>query len=429
MRKETNFVSNTIIYKSYISRLVLSTFILLFCLTTFPLSAFADSTNLVGYWKFDEGAGTTAVDSSTYGNNGTLVGSGVTYSNVQVAPITASNPYSLHFNGASGTGVVVPDSSSLEMTSALTAMAWIYWDGTGGDNVVFDKSNRAGGDTPNYRLILKSDGRLALWNGFAAGYSSGPTVQANQWTLVNFTIDSGVTSFYINGMTAGTANIGVGAVTSYNLYIGRDAIGRYFHGYIDEARLYNRALTPDEISGIASGGAGPDTTPTLSGCSTMFYKRGNTMYTNKCGVETVFSVDPVLLPAVTTVNSSGVPFASLVTGVVGTTTNSIASSTGSTTTSVASSSIGVSESVLATSTVSASVATSTYMFTQDLKYKDENPDVLMLQRFLVAQGYLTVTPNGYFGKATKVALMKFQNTHSLPVSGFFGPMTRVVIHS
>jgi hypothetical protein len=30
---------------------------------------------LVGYWKFDEGSGTTANDSSGYGNNGTLYNS------------------------------------------------------------------------------------------------------------------------------------------------------------------------------------------------------------------------------------------------------------------------------------------------------------------------------------------------------------------
>ena len=29
---------------------------------------------LVGYWKLDEGTGTTAYDSSGYGNNGTLTG-------------------------------------------------------------------------------------------------------------------------------------------------------------------------------------------------------------------------------------------------------------------------------------------------------------------------------------------------------------------
>ena len=32
------------------------------------------SAELVGYWNFDEGAGTVAVDSSGYGNDGTLNG-------------------------------------------------------------------------------------------------------------------------------------------------------------------------------------------------------------------------------------------------------------------------------------------------------------------------------------------------------------------
>ncbi|MCF7865321.1 MAG: peptidoglycan-binding protein [Candidatus Pacebacteria bacterium] len=395
--------------------------------------------DLVGYWKFNEGTGTTATDSSAYGNNGTLTGSGVTYSNVRVAPISASNPYSLLFDGTSGTGVSVPDNNSLDISSSLTAMAWIYWDGTSAeDNVIFDKSNAPGGDTPNYRLILKGDGRLGLWNGSSAGYSTGTTVQPNEWTLVNFTIESGVTSFYINGVAAGTANIGVGAVTSYNLFIGRDAIGRYFHGYIDEARLYNRSLTPEEILTIADGGAGPGVPEEFNGCSTVLEKRGRITYSKKCGEETIYSIDPELLPAVTRVDSSGLPLSTPISVLVSSTTSPIlvVATTSTSTIAVVGATVGFSSSSTpvissATSTVNPYISTNETSvnqkaFLRDMRYKDENPDVLMLQRLLAAQGFLAATPNGYFGRATKAAVMKFQRTHSLPASGFFGPMSRAV---
>lgn len=219
-------------------------------LFSFSSYAFAVDPTLVGHWNFDEGSGATVADDSGSGNNGDLVGVGVSFSNAQVAPIVGANPYSLQFDGSSDTGVHVADSSSLDMSTAITALAWIYWDGTAGDNVVIDKSNTLGGDTPNYRLILKGNGKLALWNGTAAVESTG-TVTSNTWTLVNFTIDASTTQFFINGVAAGGGNIGLGAPTNYDLLIGRDAMGRYFHGYIDEVSIYNRILTGNEISGLA----------------------------------------------------------------------------------------------------------------------------------------------------------------------------------
>lgn len=213
------------------------------------------TTGPVAHWKFDEGIGTTVEDIAG-SNDGTLVG-GVDFSNSTTPPIDGGNPYSLLFDGTDGTGVVIPDDDSLDMTTGITALAWIYWDGTVGDNVIFDKSNAVDGDTPNYRLILKGDtGRLALWNGVAAVESTG-TVTANVWTLVNFTIGTTSTEFFINGVSAGTGNIGLGATTNYNLYIGRDAIGRYFHGHIDEAIIYNRVLSAEEITDISEGSEPP----------------------------------------------------------------------------------------------------------------------------------------------------------------------------
>ena len=46
---------------------------LLLCVFVLNMTGHA-SAELVGYWKFDEGAGTTVLDSSPYGNDGDLEG-------------------------------------------------------------------------------------------------------------------------------------------------------------------------------------------------------------------------------------------------------------------------------------------------------------------------------------------------------------------
>ena len=108
--------------------------------------AHADST-LAGYWKFDEASGSSAADSGANGNTGTLNGD-AQFSNAQLAPTNYDNSNALLLDG-NGDYVSVPDSPSLTFNGEMTAIAWVYWNGSNtahDDNDVFDKSN---GDTPN----------------------------------------------------------------------------------------------------------------------------------------------------------------------------------------------------------------------------------------------------------------------------------------
>ena len=89
------------------------------------------SAELVGYWKFDEGSGTTAVDSSGQGNDGTLKG----------APEWAVGQLgdALDFDGSSDY-VEVPHNPSLSITEAITIAAWSYMStGASGEMAIVSK--------------------------------------------------------------------------------------------------------------------------------------------------------------------------------------------------------------------------------------------------------------------------------------------------
>jgi spore germination protein YaaH len=66
-------------------------------------------------------------------------------------------------------------------------------------------------------------------------------------------------------------------------------------------------------------------------------------------------------------------------------------------------------------------------FLVDLEFGMESNDVLRLQNILKSQGYLTATPNGVFGPATRAAVIAWQRAKSLPATGFFGHMSRAKI--
>ena len=60
--------------------------------------------SLVGWWKFDDGSGTTAVDSSGNGNHATLIGT--------VEWVEGILAGGLHFDGSTAHGEIPADSST-----------------------------------------------------------------------------------------------------------------------------------------------------------------------------------------------------------------------------------------------------------------------------------------------------------------------------
>ena len=84
------------------------------------------------------------------------------------------------------------------------------------------------------------------------------SLPANQWVHVAGTYDGTNISLYLNGVPAGPSTLASGTISpsGNNLQIGHDAANpsRYFHGLIDDASVYNRALSASEISAIYNAG-------------------------------------------------------------------------------------------------------------------------------------------------------------------------------
>lgn len=57
----------------------------------------------------------------------------------------------------------------------------------------------------------------------------------------------------------------------------------------------------------------------------------------------------------------------------------------------------------------------------------KDAQVLKLQTFLAANGYLTATPDGNFGPLTQAAVKKFQIANGIAPLGIVGPQTRALI--
>ena len=65
---------------------------------------------------------------------------------------------------------------------------------------------------------------------------------------------------------------------------------------------------------------------------------------------------------------------------------------------------------------------------QNLFLGSRGSQVILLQTMLVRDGYLSVSPTGYFGPLTFQAVRNFQRDHGVIATGYVGPITRNILN-
>ena len=215
------------------------------------------TSGILGWWKFDEGSGLTAVDSAANygvtGHNGTLGGSPVpTWTTGQLGG-------ALNYSGAQSLNTNA--SSSVFMTSTTNPFTITVWVNPSqisaspiGNRII--NLHRGATAGSGFALALGASNRIQYYNG-ADGVTSNftNTISTNAWTHVAMTYDGTTFRPYVNGVAdSGTRTIAHQAGGSFSVYIGTfDATQLFYYGKIDDVRIYNRALTAQEVSDIYNG--------------------------------------------------------------------------------------------------------------------------------------------------------------------------------
>jgi len=234
----------------------------LICLTITLLvlgPALANAANPVGWWKLDDGSGTTAVD-SVAGNNGVLTGD----------PVWVDGAFrgALQFDGVNDV-VDLPIGSLISTLSDVTVTAWVNWSGTGG---IWQRVFDFGSGTGVYMFLSPSTNSNTMR--FAIRTATVNEQQANTtailptgWHHLAVSIDSAAMKIqlYQDGALAAE-----GATTLLPKDLGvttQNWLGKsqwpdpLYNGAVDEFQIFDRALAVDEIKEVMIGGLGLASAP------------------------------------------------------------------------------------------------------------------------------------------------------------------------
>jgi hypothetical protein len=207
---------------------------------------------LVSRWKLDEGTGTLAADSSGTGNGGMI--SGAAWQPAGFPGAKYANPASLRFDG-------VDDYVELSIRNlpannrAQTVSLWVNHaaapPATG--RAVF-VSLTAGTSGSSRLKVGFSLGKVGAWKSGTPGDLALANPPAPGWHHYAYSYDGTTHRVFIDGTMAAMSTVApdTGAVLRGRLGTNYDSSER-FAGQIDEVRIYNRALTPAEIGGLAGG--------------------------------------------------------------------------------------------------------------------------------------------------------------------------------
>ncbi|MDA8775644.1 putative Ig domain-containing protein, partial [Opitutales bacterium] len=209
------------------------------------------SDGLIAHWRFDEGNGQEAYDSTGFSSVAQIF-DGVSWVDGKGGQWKGA----LRFDGSS---TAYLKAGSFNIDGDMSFSGWVYKENLGNGQRMIDFGD--GENSQNLLISNHSTTSDAEWSIRQGSDPEGVTAldywKLNEWILVTATVDSsGVMKLFRNGELKGSA-LGhkPNSLTRSNHFIGKSnwATDDNFYGMMDDLRVYDRALSLEDIASIYSG--------------------------------------------------------------------------------------------------------------------------------------------------------------------------------
>jgi len=208
------------------------------------------SGDLIAHWKMDEGSGNIIVDSSGNKHDGTINGT----------PDWVAGQLGLALNFDGSTYVQVPASQSLDLLNHgdFTVTAWVTTDVVSDSYTVALQQPDASGTGRTWLGV--SDGQFYHYLGGGNRWS-GVYPELETWYHVAYVVTEGGNSdsmqWYVNGEPTASESASLETNDDGDYLIGcHKALGNLWDGLIDDIRIFDHALTKDQILAVMEGTEG-----------------------------------------------------------------------------------------------------------------------------------------------------------------------------
>jgi hypothetical protein len=208
------------------------------------------SNGLAGHWPFDDGSGTTAIDVSGNGNDGTL--QNMDPATDWVTGVIGS--HALDFDGVDD-DINVPDNGALTLTDTHSISLWARFEDLSSKVMILDK----------WKMFRFNDDPLDRWeyqyepSGGGASFHQGPSINTGQWyhTVVTYEEVSGTSyiDLYVDGalVRSLTGPLNSNASGGDMEIASGGGGGANFNGQLDDIRIYDRVLSDCEVQALYLG--------------------------------------------------------------------------------------------------------------------------------------------------------------------------------
>jgi len=211
------------------------------------------SSGLVGHWTFDgkDCGATYCVDKSTGGNTGTFVGN--------VHSVTGKLGQAMYFDGIDD-GVLIGTSPAID-AGDFTLSAWIKTRSTASAGGVITNDSNGNGIISLRVVSGNAFGQVRTISNTGLTSITGTKVNDGNWHQIALTKSGTSVVLYRDGVSDGSGTTVAGDLQASDWYLGiRDGLAHDFEGVIDDARIYDRALSGAEIATLYKYGGTPNAT-------------------------------------------------------------------------------------------------------------------------------------------------------------------------